>query len=179
MATYTNPSTLNTNPRAPGTAELLTACLENPVAIAELATGAPIPPGIWVPYDMEAIGDGADGLIYDHAVDGTVASVSSPTFVVGWDYFFYAADVSHDGGGTGRTLDFSGVVTSQSDSSPSTNGIAGNEITYETSPFKGFLRVVGQGVTPGKTFETGVTISWSANSIDAGKIYMFKRRAYE
>lgn len=41
MATYTDPSTINTNPNDPVTSEFGTAALDNPVAIAEGASGAP------------------------------------------------------------------------------------------------------------------------------------------
>lgn len=41
MATYTDPSTLNTDPNDPVTSELMTAAIDNPVAIAEGASGAP------------------------------------------------------------------------------------------------------------------------------------------
>lgn len=41
MATYTDPSTINTDPNDPVTSEFGTAALDNPVAIAEGASGAP------------------------------------------------------------------------------------------------------------------------------------------
>ena len=41
MATYTDPTTLDTTPDAPVTSEFGTAVLENPEAIAEGASGAP------------------------------------------------------------------------------------------------------------------------------------------
>jgi hypothetical protein len=41
MTTYTDPSTLNTDPNDPVTSVLLTAVKDNPVAIAEGASGAP------------------------------------------------------------------------------------------------------------------------------------------
>ena len=40
MATYTDPTTLNTDPNDPVTSELMTAAIDNPVAIAEGAASA-------------------------------------------------------------------------------------------------------------------------------------------
>lgn len=68
-------------------ATTIAALRDNPVAIAENSSGAPIPRGVWHPYDQTAYG-GGDGLIYSHAVSGTVASVTSPDLDVGYDYLW-------------------------------------------------------------------------------------------
>lgn len=83
---YNPPSTINTDPNDPVTSEFGTAALNNPEEIAAGTTDAPIVRGGWVPYDMVTYGDGADGVIYDFSADGAVASITSPTFVAGWEY---------------------------------------------------------------------------------------------
>lgn len=56
----------------------------------------------WHPYDKVSIDDGADGVFYDHSVDGSVSSVETPEFEDGYEYRIVASDVSHNGGATNR-----------------------------------------------------------------------------
>lgn len=62
------------------------ALRNNPIAAFEGANGSPYTAAGWHPYDGVTIGDGADGVIYDFAVDGAVNSVTSPNFVDGYEY---------------------------------------------------------------------------------------------
>jgi len=62
------------------------ALRDNVAAAAEAATGAPVVVAGWHPYDMVKIGDGADGVFYDFAVDGTVATITTPDFADGYEY---------------------------------------------------------------------------------------------
>lgn len=57
MATYTDPATINTDPKDPITSEFGTAALDNPVAIAEGASGAPRVAGeaIATPSDVDVL----------------------------------------------------------------------------------------------------------------------------
>ena len=70
---------------SPVTQELFTALRDNPLAIAEGATGAPITAAGWHPYNGTLNGTG-DGKYYDFAVHGAVASVETPTFADGYEY---------------------------------------------------------------------------------------------
>ena len=63
----------------------VTALRDNPSAIAESASGAPVVSLGWHPYDKVTVGDGKTGLIYDSVVTGTVASVVTPDFEDGWE----------------------------------------------------------------------------------------------
>lgn len=76
------------------TDEKLQALAENVVALAEGAPDAVVLRQGWHPYDMVDYGDGADGVIYDFAVDGAVASVTSPTFAAGFEYAFDLLNLS-------------------------------------------------------------------------------------
>ena len=54
----------------------VTALRDNPAAIAETSTGAPVVQAGWHPYDKVTVGDGKTGLIYDFAVNGLQANVT-------------------------------------------------------------------------------------------------------
>jgi hypothetical protein len=73
------------------------ALRDNPIAIAEGAAGAPYVAAGWHPYDGVTVGDGADGVIYDFAVDGAVNSVTSPNFVDGYEYQFHFEGLTING----------------------------------------------------------------------------------
>lgn len=70
------------------------ALRDNPIAIAEGASGAPVVLQGWHPYDLANIGDGATGLVYDNSVDGNVASVTLPDFEASFDYRIVVAGLS-------------------------------------------------------------------------------------
>ena len=91
MATWTNIPDSSVEPGKPIRSIDTLALRDNPVAIAGHDTGAPYLVNNWYPYDRETNGD---GIIYDFAVDGAVASITSPDFEVGYDYLFIANNIS-------------------------------------------------------------------------------------
>lgn len=93
MAVWTNLLDAVIGHKKPITLQQGRALRDNPIAMAEGAAGAPFLRH-WRPYDALAVGDGATGVIYDHATDGTVASVTSPDFEAGWDYRFVVEDLT-------------------------------------------------------------------------------------
>jgi hypothetical protein len=62
------------------------AAFENPVAIAEGAPDAPVISQGWHPWDA-TLNNQSDGLVYDHAVDGSVASVETAVLAAGYEYW--------------------------------------------------------------------------------------------
>jgi hypothetical protein len=64
----------------------VTALRDNPVAIAEGATGAPYMITDWHPYNSGAVGDSNTGRIWSFAVDGTATTITTPDFVDGFEY---------------------------------------------------------------------------------------------
>lgn len=76
------------------TDEKAQAQVENVQALSEAATGCPILQQAWHPYDMVEYGDGNDGVIYDFAVDGSVATITTPTFAAGYEYAIDVIDAS-------------------------------------------------------------------------------------
>jgi hypothetical protein len=74
----------------------VTALRDNPSAIAESASGAPVVFAGWHPYDKVSVGDGKTGLIYDRAVDGVISQVVTPDFEDGFEYRLICVDMSHN-----------------------------------------------------------------------------------
>ena len=64
------------------------ALRDNAIAIAEGASGAPITAAGWHPYNRTTVGGAETGVIYDFAVDGAQATVTSPDFADGYEYMF-------------------------------------------------------------------------------------------
>lgn len=72
---------------------------DNPIAIAEGASGAPIMQnGGWYPYDRTVIGGAETGLIYDFAVHGAVSAIDTPDFEDGFEYAVVGVGLSSDTG---------------------------------------------------------------------------------
>lgn len=86
MATWTTISNAAVAVGGIPSSTTVTALRDNPVAIAEAATGAPIDVNNWHPVDKVTVGDGKTGIIYDGAVNGTVTNIITPVFEDGWEY---------------------------------------------------------------------------------------------
>lgn len=65
---------------------VITALRDNPLAIAEASSGAPINVSGWHPYDKVTVGDGKNGVVYDFSVSGALTNVETPNFVDGYEY---------------------------------------------------------------------------------------------
>jgi hypothetical protein len=92
------------------TDEKAQAQAENPVALAEGAPGAVVLQQSWHPYDMVAYGDGGDGVIYDFAVDGAVATVTTPTLVSGYHVAFDFIGLTTGSAGGATDVPFSILI---------------------------------------------------------------------
>jgi hypothetical protein len=84
----------------------VTALRDNPSALAESASGAPVMVSGWHPHDKVSIGDGKTGLIYDFAVNGVQSSVVTPNFVDGYEYRIVAHGLQHNSGDQGLNISF-------------------------------------------------------------------------
>ena len=78
---------------SPLSTALMTALRDNPVEITQMADGAPILQNGWYPYNQTEIGGTGDGVYYDHAVDGSMNNIESPTFEAGYDYKIVASNL--------------------------------------------------------------------------------------
>ena len=179
----------------------VTALRDNPAAMAETATGAPVVFAGWHPVDKVSVGDGKTGLIYDHAVNGTVSSVITPDFVDGYEYRVVAVDLFNDSASNTR-LNLDGYFETDafyqrlrySDDGiglayywgfdleilmPRVAKVAHTPIgwTYRSSAFS------NTGIDD-TAFETPpqkllrAQIDFNVGSISGGKIYLFRRREY-
>ena len=87
MTSYIEITDGETDPGAPGTSELWKKWRDNPIAMAEGATGAPlIRAAGFVPHGWQKFDDGGDAVLWDYASDGAVASVETPQFEDGYEY---------------------------------------------------------------------------------------------
>lgn len=67
----------------------VTALRDNPLALAESASGAPIVASSWHPYNKVSVGDGKDGVFYDFSLTGAQTTITSPDFDDGYEYRFF------------------------------------------------------------------------------------------
>lgn len=74
---------------SPADQTLFTALRDNPIAISEGGPGATVTRTGWHPFDMINVGDGALGTIWDHAVDGSVSAITTPSLGDGYEYLLY------------------------------------------------------------------------------------------
>lgn len=86
MTSFTTISNASLVVGEPITAPQGTALRDNPLAIAEGDTTAPVNQAVWHPYNKVANGDANTGLIYNFATNGAVTAIESPTFIAGFEY---------------------------------------------------------------------------------------------
>lgn len=91
MTSYITINNTEIDPDSPITADLMTKLRDNPIAMAEGASGSPLNIAGWQPYDYLS---GGTGIIYSNAVSGNVASFESPAFADDYDYMFIFETVS-------------------------------------------------------------------------------------
>jgi hypothetical protein len=180
----------------------VTALRDNPVAIAGAASGAPIDVNSWHPVDKVTVGDGKTGLIYDHAVNGTLSTIETPDFEDGYEYRILASGLSHDNA-SARTLriqlyfevsaTYSSLYTTTNTASNSDFFDMDAEILLpRVSRWVHLARVMASITTSVQTTVNGASaaasgnaekvlrarLSFSAGSVDGGKVWLFRRREY-
>lgn len=202
MATYRSIAASETDANSPVTQTLMEALADNPTAIAEGAANAPVVTSGWHPYDNIIMGDGNDGVFYDHSVDGTVSSVESPTFEDGYEYKVVCVglsptipsvslrfelreetDVAYNltlslGSGGIATLDklYAEAITYLPRLSREVHMMSGKLVHTQVG-----TDVAGFSDTRGSDFGSAqkadkVRVSFSGGDIDNGKMYLFRRR---
>jgi len=199
MTAYNAITDSQCDPDAPLTSQWAYQNRDNPIAMAEGSPGAPYVAAGWHPYDGVLVGDSADGVIYDFAVDGAVASIETPNFVDGYEYY-----VTFDGldqTASNRSIEFY-METSASWSTPFTIGVTfPNDSMFEiyaprmvsNTLFFRSASVTAPGTNGTVTGPTADLYSLAmttaqkiqkarfdagASSFNGGKIRMFKRRCY-
>jgi hypothetical protein len=204
MATWTSISNAAVAVGGIPSSTTVTALRDNPSAIAEASSGAPVMVSGWHPYDKVSIGDGKTGLIYDHAVTGTVPNVVTPDFVDGYEYRILALGLRHNAAliGTDRRLQLEAFK--QTDAvyrlvRQSGEGTNNKDFGYHAEFYFPRLESTSHFVMT-MTYRDGVfsanidadsamfdtpaqkilraRISFTGDSIAAGKVWMFRRREY-
>lgn len=99
MTTYTNVTNALVAVGAKPFATTMQALRDNPIAIAEGDSTAPIQTAGWHPYNKTMNNGSETGRIWSTAVDGAQAVITTPDFVDGWDYAFLFDRVAHSSGG--------------------------------------------------------------------------------
>ena len=178
-------------------ATTIQALRDNPGAIAEGASGAPVNQAAWHPFDKVTVGDAATGVIYDFATNGARASVTA-NFADGYDYLIRLVGVSPT-----ASAPFQITGVSVTGGIGATSAITGTiEILAPTlANFPKWamvnLRTVA-GSTGVKAFDSAaatpylgafnfsamasglasVSLAFTSGNIDAGAVYLYRRRNY-
>jgi len=198
MTTYTTISTGSLAVGEPLTSTIAIAFRDNPVAITEAASGAPVIQQAWHPYNKVTNGDANTGRIYDAAIDGAVANLVTPDFVDGFEYRLIFYRMGHSSGGS-QDLQFEIYAeTSAAYASPAieleasvaaTTGRAGGMLDLPVARSSvqnqfydihaGFSAVSGnhEFVSTAQKV-TKVRVSFSSGNISAGKIWLYRRQAF-
>jgi hypothetical protein len=177
----------------------VTALRDNPGAMAGAAAGAPVIFAGWHPVDKVSVGDSADGLIYSHAVDGTVAEIVTPDFEDGYEYRIVADALSHNSGSNRNLVlqlyretdaNYATLYTSTTAVSASSRCSLDVEILMPRISKRArfvhglaFLSTTAEAVIAthsGSIDEKMLRakLLFSVGNIDLGKVWMFRRREY-
>lgn len=180
---------------------------DNPLAIAEASSGAPVVQTVWHPYDMTLAGTG-DGEIWSFAADGAVAAIETPNFVDGWEYRLELIDVTNLTGPGNLTLavyyQTSAVYSAEgvlrtfppSPTGQKTSGYVSINRTFETSSTHAVDHASGgintTGVAGGGAAFSGVLffthsipqrigkarLTIDAGTMNGGKVLLMRRKIY-
>lgn len=200
MTTYTTISNASVAVGGIPSSATVTALRDNPSAIAESSSGAPVVAAGWHPVTKVTVGDGEAGLIYDFATSGVQASIITADFADGWEYRIVISDLQHNSGGTAR-LQVNAYF--QTDAvyrrvwytveGSSSNYFGGNvEFLMPRVSKRGhFFRATGYANTTalGEAYIENVydatvqkilraQVNFSAGSIAGGQIWLMRRREY-
>jgi hypothetical protein len=202
MTTWTSISNAAVAVGAIPSSTTVTALRDNPSALAESASGAPVMVSGWHPHDKVSIGDGKTGLIYDFAVNGVQSSVVTPDFVDGYEYRVVALDLNHSDTLNNRRLQMEAFketdavyrLIRQSADGPSSAEfgyhaefylprIASQShfvitMCYKDDEFSASIDAASAMNDPPAQKILRARVSFSVGNITAGKIYFFRRREY-
>jgi hypothetical protein len=171
----------------------VTALRDNPVAIAEQASGAPVIFAGWHPYDKVSVGDGKTGIIYDFAVNGVQANVVTPDFEDGYEYRIVCRDLSHNATTPSFRVEFANSDGTYVDNIQTSSGISNSTpvcldvITLAPRVAAVVMPVLLAGTNIDMAYDTvsmggskilRARLLFGSGSIDAGKIWFLRQRCY-
>lgn len=198
MASYSTISNAALAVGAIPSSSVVTALRDNPLAIAETSTGAPINVIGWHPVAKVTVGDAQSGIVYDSSISGTVASVETPNFEDGYEYRMYVDGLSHNNA-TARNFRIS--LYQQTSAAYALSYVSASTITsaqvlsaefdillprlVKTSQILKVTCIMNNvldtntiGVISGSEKILKVKLDFTVGSIDAGKVYLFRRREF-
>jgi hypothetical protein len=200
MATWTSISNAAVAVGGIPSSSTVTALRDNPTALAETASGAPVVFAGWHPVDKVTIGDGKDGLIYDHAVTGTVSEIDTPDFADGYEYRIIGCDLESNSASNGRLNLYAYFETDGWERLRySTDGAEsvfyfGCDLEIVTPRISKYVHLAnGWMYRQGSISNDGIDstsyqfprqkllkarLVFTNGSIDGGKVYLFRRREY-
>lgn len=202
MTDYTDLLLANLEPGDPLTDEIVQAFYLNLLAAMEGSAGgdgAPVNQAMWHPYDMVKVGDGNDGVFYDFAGDGAVASIDTPTFEDGYEYRVVGTSLGSSNG-LAATLQVQfykatdGALTSAQNLGA--NGGSSNVLAFRFDverPRQAQFGCYGSGITSNNSSGLPAVITaavsdttlqkidylrfaWSAGNFNAGTMILYRRR---
>lgn len=181
----------------PLTSTIALALRDNPGAIAEASADAPVIQQAWHPYNKVTNGDANIGRIYNSAVDGALANLVTADFADGYEYqlriarVFCSAVVSS----TMRMEFYGQTSAAYSPTTISIQTIAAGDAVTGMIDFPLVRSVLwshpydmhgGVAMSSGLLTFTGsaqktlkVRLSFSTGNINGGKIYLYRRKAFE
>lgn len=177
----------------------VTALRDNPSALAEASSGAPVMVSGWHPVDKVTIGDGKAGVIYNFATNGVVADIVTSDFEDGYEYRLIGIALSHNAGiNQSLRLELYKQTDAAYDTAVTfTTGSSSAGVWFDaeilmprlskTTHLVRYIADAGGGLmttTVGGVIDSTVQtilrarLIFSSGSIDAGTVYLFRRREY-
>ncbi|HAF38622.1 MAG TPA: hypothetical protein DCG72_06510 [Gammaproteobacteria bacterium] len=192
---------------SPVTQPLMTGLRDNVRAAAEGATGAPVLSAGWHPFDKGDTDSTEVGDVYDFSDDGTVSTITSPTFEDGYEYAFIFDGISSSNASVTamNILLYRDTTAAYSSAIPVMSGLTSNtELIFGTLQVQlprvarwmhstkwiaeghtiiGSTLTLTSGVdatisTAAKQTVSAARFSFDLGSFDAGTIRMIRRREY-
>ena len=185
----------------------VTALRDNPIAIAEQSSGSPVLFAGWQVYDKVSNGDAARGLLWDFAVSGTITSVETPNFEDGWEYRLVGIGLSATTGNGAVRIEIYGQTSATFESFLNYGNMApGDFSSFDVEIlFPRLVKNAHHARSNGGYYTTSTNV-WNESavttvtkyfataqkvlkvralngtapgtSLDAGKVYLFRRREY-
>ncbi len=202
MTTWTNISNPAVAVGGIPSSATVTALRDNPSALAETASGAPVMRAGWHPVDKVSVGDGKDGVIFDFGVNGGLTSIVTPDFEDGYEYRLIASGLAPATENTTITLAlyketsaaYTTILTLGNDMTPrgwdiqlltprlSLKNHMGSGFTYVGSSTATSLVISTYNATAQKLLRARVTfptlVPYVSAPAGAGKIWLLRRRDY-
>lgn len=200
MTTYTAISNASVAVGAIPSSATVTALRDNPSAIAESASGAPVVAAGWHPVTKVTVGDGEAGLLYDFATSGAQATVTTPDFEDGYEYRIICSDIKNNSAGSPRfqvnayfqtDAVYRRVYFTIGGNSSARFGVDFEFLIPRVSKQTHFFRAVGftNSTMLNETYIENIydatvqkllraQMSFETDSIAGGKIWLMRRREY-